>query len=538
MSTTNLTARSGLLDDPTVRLVGIVAASVTLGVLFAFWDGFVQPRNGFFARWFDPDSKEMSHAFILPFISGWMLWERRDALQKSVGAPNALAFLPIAGSLFLVLVGGIASQPLLFHVALVALIIMLPLLFGGWSLWRLCLIPLLYLVFIIPPPFWAVTVLSGQFQLWSSELGVAILRALGGTVFLTGNVIELPNATLQVVEACSGLNYLFPFLSLGALAAYFYKGPIWQRAIIFLSTIPITIAMNSFRIAVTGWLVENYGSQHTEGALHFFEGWVVFVMCIALLLLVVWAFTLMRGQKSMFAFFGFEAVAPRTPTGTWSQPKFLRHGIVLTIALLATGVLVHSVGGRTLLVPERQTFATLGFEFADLRRQDLPLSRGVEQALAADDVIVANFFERGEGTEATPPVNVYAAYLESLQGDGTWHSPRQCLPGGGWDIRSHDIIDAPMANGSTHPANRMVIEANDQRLLVYYWYDQRGDYYADEFAMKIGVLWDSLVRRRSDGAMVRVMTQVGPGETIEAAEARLNEMRMRFVGIMPAYVPV
>ena len=535
MTITSVSGGGRILDDPRIRTVLIVAAAVALSLAFVFWYAFVQEPNGFLARWFDPDRQEMSHAFLLPLISGWMLYERRDALAKSLGAPNMLAFAPILGAMFLVLLGGIADQPLLYHVAFVATIIALPLLFGGWSLFRLCVIPLGYLVFIIPPPFWAVTVLSGQFQLWSSELGVAILRILGGTVYLTGNVIELPNATLQVVEACSGLNYLFPFLSLGALAAYFYKGPIWQRAIIFLSTIPITIAMNSFRIAVTGWLVENYGSQHTEGALHFFEGWVVFVMCIGLLILVIWAFTLMRGHKRPFTFFGFEPVAPRTPTGTWTQAAFVRNGIVLTGLLLLIGVIVQTLGGRTLIVPDRQTFSTFAFEFPGYRAQESPISAGVERALAADDVIIVNFFDETT-SEPEPPVNVYVAYLESLQGDGTWHSPRQCLPGGGWSITTHEIVDVPAADGA-YPANRMLISADDQRMLVYYWYEQRGSRFADEFAMKIDVLRDSVTRRRSDGAMVRVMTQIAPGESLADAEARIDALRSDLLGVLPAYVP-
>ena len=538
MSTTSL-PRERFLDDPRMRTVAIVGASVLLGIAFAFWDGFVNEPNGFFARWFDPDRQEMSHAWLLPLISGWMLYERRDALARSVGAPSLLAFVPIAGSLFLVLLGSISEVPFLYHVGLVALIVSLPLLFGGWSLFWLCLIPLAYLAFIIPPPFWAVTVLTGQFQLWSSELGVAALRAMGGTVYLTGNVIQLPNATLQVVEACAGLNYLFPLLSLGALAAYFYKGPMWQRLVVFLSTIPITIAMNSLRIAVTGWLVENYGSQHTEGALHFFEGWVVFVMCLGVLLLVIWVFTLMRGERSPFAFFGFEAVAPKRPTGTWTQAAFLRNGIVLTVALLVVGVIANTVGTQALIIPERQDFSTLAFEFPDLKSQESPLSEGVDRALAADDVIVVNFIDEDAARAGGPApwTNVYIAYLESLQGDGTWHSPRQCLPGGGWEITEHAIVDAPAPDGTSYEANRMVIEADDQRMLVYYWYDQRGRRMADEFEMKLTVLWDSMVRQRSDGAMVRVMTQVAPGESMDEAEARLDEMRMRLLDVLPAYVP-
>ncbi|MEO0613098.1 MAG: archaeosortase/exosortase family protein, partial [Pseudomonadota bacterium] len=96
------------------------------------------------------------------------------------------------------------------------------------------------------------TNLSWNFQRMSSELGVAMIQAMNIPVYLSGNVIDLGTYQLAVAEACSGLRYLFPFLSLGFLAAYLFKGTWWQKAIIFLSTIPITILMNSLRIAITG----------------------------------------------------------------------------------------------------------------------------------------------------------------------------------------------------------------------------------------------------------------------------------------------
>ena len=93
--------------------------------------------------------------------------------------------------------------------------------------------------------------LTSKLQLVSSVIGVWFIRLFGGVVFLEGNVIDMGNTKLMVVEACSGLRYLFPLMSIGAIAAYLMKAPVWIRVFLFLSTIPITIFMNSFRIAVT-----------------------------------------------------------------------------------------------------------------------------------------------------------------------------------------------------------------------------------------------------------------------------------------------
>src|SRR5262249_54860591 len=96
-------------------------------------------------------------------------------------------------------------------------------------------------------------------------------------------VIDLGVYKLQVVEACSGLRYLYPLMSLGFLAAYLFQAPFWQRAVVFLSTIPITIAMNSLRIGIVGMLVDHFGPQDADGFLHLFEGWIIFVACAGLL---------------------------------------------------------------------------------------------------------------------------------------------------------------------------------------------------------------------------------------------------------------
>src|SRR3990167_92361 len=81
----------------------------------------------------------------------------------------------------------------------------------------------------------------------------------------------------QVVEACSGLRYLFPLASLAFISAYFFKTSLWKRAVVFVSSVPITIFMNSFRIGAIGVLVEYQGTGAAEGFLHYFEGWVIFM---------------------------------------------------------------------------------------------------------------------------------------------------------------------------------------------------------------------------------------------------------------------
>lgn len=474
--------------------------------------------------------QELSHSYFIPLITAYMLWDRRDAISKSIGRPSLWAFLPIGFGIFMVYALKQLDVYLLEHVGMMAVFLGIPLLLGGTSLFRVTFFPILYLAFMIPPPFWVITVTSWNFQLWSSELGVAMIRLFDVPVLLEGNVIELGNITLQVVEACSGLRYLFPFLSLGALAAYFYKGPLWQRILIVLATIPITIVMNSFRIAITGVLSDRYGASHTEGFLHFFEGWVVFILCIAILLGLLVLMARLSGRRNVLQSLGLPEVEPVQPNQPFDRSAFLKIAGAGVAAIAISAPLIHSVSNQ-LIFPERQRFAELPLEFPGWQVRESELDVNTERVLGADDYIVLNLVDPdGES------FNLYTAYLEAQRNGSSWHSPQQCLPGGGWKIIEKGIV--PTAEGAPdYKFNRLVIKKGNARFLVHYWYQQRGRRVANEFMMKSLLIYDVITKKRSDGAMIRLMTPVDPDETVAEAEVRMAEFQRRVEGTIEPYIP-
>lgn len=508
--------------DP--RLAAIVAACAGLAVLF--WEA----AGNLWFRW--GQQQELSHSYFIPLISLWLVWLNRETVLKSLGGPSWAGIGIIGAALALLLLGQLTSIFLFQHLGLVVAVAGLVAAFGGLSLLRTVAAPIAFLFFAVPPPYWVITVLSFNFQQMSSVLGVAMVELMGIPVHLSGNVIDLGDYRLQVAEACSGLRYLFPFLSLGVMAAYMYRGPLWQRLFIVAATVPITIVMNSLRIAVTAALVQAYGTDHAEGALHFFEGWVVFLFCLIALFGVI--AVLARTAKPR--------VNPLDALTTPDLPVTAPRKSSLPLAPVAAASLALIAGGyglsqvatvESLITPERRDFDGILAEFDDSWTKEVrPIDPTVAEVLGADDTIVVNL--RSPDGEF---YNLYMAYLDAQRDGRSWHSPRQCIPGGGWKIARHTIEKAKAVDGRAFSYNRMIIENRDNRQLVYYWYDQRGRKVANEFIMKFWLIVDAVTRKRSDGAMVRLITPITDDMTIEEGDAKLQAMQTRLQAFLPAYVP-
>lgn len=504
-----------------------IAAIAATAIMFValFWEAALN----LWMRW--GQQQELSHSYFIPLISLWLVWTNRDAVKNSIGGPSLAGVGLLAGALALLLLGQLTSIFLFQHLGIVVAIAGAVAAYGGLSLLRTLAAPVAFLFFAAPPPYWVITVLSWKFQQMSSILGVAMVELMGIPVFLSGNIIDLGEYKLQVAEACSGLRYLFPFLSLGVMSAYMFQGKLWQRAIIVLSTIPITILMNSFRIAATAAMVQAYGVEHAEGALHFFEGWVVFLFCLIALF----------GVIAIIARFSTPRINPldalTTPSlyaATPRENRKARSAIFAGAAALALTAIGASkiVTSDALIIPDRETFVSLPQEFAGWDVNVLPMDPSVAEVLGADDSIVANL-RSPEGED----FNLYIAYLNAQRDGRSWHSPRQCIPGGGWKITKHDIVKSQTASGKNIAYNRLVIENGDHRQLVYYWYDQRGRRVANEFIMKFWLIVDAVTRKRSDGAMVRLLTPINDSMTLSDGDKKLGAMIDRVEEFLPAYVP-
>lgn len=504
--------------------VGILVVAAVLVAIF----GFSGPLLELFHRW--TQQEEYSHGFLVPVVAAWLLWSRRDALQTSVGQPSWFGPALILLALVMHLTGELSAIFIFSQIGFVIALFGIALAVGGYSLLRTAFVPITFLLFAIPLPYFIDAELTLRLQLLSSELGVSLIRMFGVPVYLDGNIIDMGNYKLQVVEACSGLRYLYPLLSLSFLAAYLFKAPLWQRITVFLSAIPIAIGMNGMRIGLVGILVDRWGSQMADGALHLFEGWVIFVVCAALLAGEMY-FLSLRSGKPFLDLFCLPKPASKVWRKTFPASASRRPLAACLVLLCAAAIGAFAISNRQEIIPERMRFVEFPNQIDDWRGSPTVLDPGTEKALGVDDYILSDY-SRPNGDA----VNFYVAYYASQRSGDSPHSPTVCIPGGGWEITKLQETNY-VEHDKTQALNRVIINKGANRELVYYWFDERGRIIANEYWAKIYLLVDAIEKNRTDGALVRLTTPIKRSESEEDADRRLQSFMSSALPRLTAFLP-
>lgn len=478
---------------------------------------------------------EYSFGYLIPFISLFLIWQRKDRLERVAFAGSWAGFGMVLLSLIVMVIGNMSTLGTVTEYALLLAIFGLALSYTGAQAFRVILVPMAVLAFMVPLPNYLLREISQVLQLISSQIGVGVIRLFGISVYLEGNVIDLGAMKLQVVEACSGLRYLFPLMTLGFIAAYFYQEKFWKRAVVFFSTIPVTVLMNSFRIGLIGITVEYWGKSMAEGFLHDFEGWIIFMACTAVIMLEMWLLSRWSTpRRRLQEVFGLDLPAP-APDSALRTYRALPRPYMAAIAIVAVTAAVSALMPESAhLRPSRKEFSQFPLEMGSWKGRADFIDPVYMPLLQLDDYILADF------TDANGQrVNFYVPYYATQVNGNSAHSPRACIPGDGWEIIDFAprVLRDVSFKGMPIKVNRVVIQKGEHKQLVYYWFQQRGRLVTDEYVVKLFIFWDSMMRHRSDGAMVRLVTPIAPGEPLEKGDRTLEAFAAQAVPALAANIP-
>ncbi len=249
---------------------------VLLGMLYA------STLPGLWRVW--QEDANYGHCLAVPFLAAFILWRQREKLREAEPTPYGPGFLVLGLGLGQYLLGIAGNEDFTVRSSLIVVLLGISLTLWGKRRTKPLLFPVLYLLMMIPIPYILYYEIANPLQLLATKWSVYFVDLLRLSAYREGNIIYLPNTTLEVEYACSGLRSLMALITFGLLFAYFAQPTKLTRMVLVASIFPIAIISNLFRIVVTVVLAYYKGPELAKGFLHEASGIVVYTVASLLIL--------------------------------------------------------------------------------------------------------------------------------------------------------------------------------------------------------------------------------------------------------------
>lgn len=233
-------------------------------------------------RWFARDSY-YSHGFLIPFVVGFLIWQKREDLAKTAYVPSAWGLRLIILGLLIHLLSSMFRVYFSSGFSLLIVVVGLTLEIFGSQVFRKIWFPVFFLFFMIPLPLVVISGISFKLKMFAASIATGVLNGMHIPALQEGSIIKMPHTYVIVDDICSGLRSLISLTALGSIFAYLMKASRVKRVCLFLSTIPIAVITNVFRIIFLSLISEIWGSQYATGFTHDLSGFLVFVLAFILL---------------------------------------------------------------------------------------------------------------------------------------------------------------------------------------------------------------------------------------------------------------
>lgn len=235
------------------------------------------------SRWFATDSY-YSHGILIPFVSGYLIWQKKAELQVMPVKESLLGMPLIVAGILLYLFSALFRINFSGGLSMFVVIFGMILHFYGMAILKKILFPIAFLIFMFPLPEVAIVNISFRMKIFAAGIAEKLLNQMGILAKRNGSIIMMRHAQVVVDDVCSGLRSLISLTALGSIFAFWLNGPAWKRVVLFLTTIPIAIITNVCRVVFLATVSEIWGPESAVGFIHDASGFLIFALAFVLLL--------------------------------------------------------------------------------------------------------------------------------------------------------------------------------------------------------------------------------------------------------------
>ncbi len=210
----------------------------------------------------------------------------------------------------------------------------------------------------------------------------------------------------------------------------------------------------------------------------------------------------------------------------------LKHTLIAAAIMICTALATPSITHVENTYPNKP-FSTFPMDIGEWSGTRDSFDEKIVEAVGVDDYVLGNYAAPGGKN-----VQLYVGFYQSQRKGDLIHSPKNCMPGGGWNIidTSSETLTIPGAEGKRIETIKLILKKGPHHMVVLYWFHSRGRIISSEYMQKIYLVLDSITRHRTDGSFVRLIS-VADGADLTAATDSLKEFAVAVLPVLNEYLP-
>lgn len=231
--------------------------------------------------WFS--NEDYGHGFIILPISLYLVWKKKEILLNERIEPSGWGYVLIIFWVFFYVTGIAGNISTFADISMILFLIGSVSILIGRNTAKEIIFPICFLLFMFPIPSEIYVRITNPLMLFATDTSYHLLSVLNIPILKEGNLLYLPNYSMEVVNACSGIRSLSMIMALALLIGYFSTTSNTIRALFFVISIPIAIFGNALRITITALLAYYWSTRAAEGFSHTIAGLVTFFVSLVIL---------------------------------------------------------------------------------------------------------------------------------------------------------------------------------------------------------------------------------------------------------------
>jgi len=474
-----------------------------------------------------------SHCFLIPLVSLYLIWRKRNEFQNIESSPNYWGSLFILFGGIILILGKIGNAAILMHFSLFPVIVGLTILLFGWGWLRALAFPIAYLIFMIPLPPFIMDIIVPPLQLLAADFSNLFLRAFNISVFVDKNFIFLPDVTLFVEPSCAGIRYIIPVLAIAVLLAYLSLERWFDRAILVVCAITMAILTNVFRVASTGLLAHFVSPKLAEGTFHSFHGWLISIANFVFLLGMVSLLTRRSSVKGQSVECHQDDLTLGSSASNYRFPLtcYTKQFYIAVIILMSLATCFHLLSRRR--IPLKKSLAEFPSIVGDWRGKDVKDVSDMPKVAHIDDSL-ARIYDDASGYQ----VKFCVAYSDNQrQGEEVFLTPSEFFLDEWWAKwwvieKGRETLALP--SGKVR-VSRYILQNDQTKHLVLFWYQSGDKSMENLFQAKIHLVINAFTQNRFDGAFVYICIPVI--NSMESASTRAKNFAKIILPILSNHLP-